>query len=408
MAKNTIYEIYYFTRSIYSILNFFASIILSIIFNFFGFNEISSTVCFNAFHNNGVIYTKVGQFIATINILDDVYNNKLNNLYSDGQKEDVDWSYLNHIPVKHIIKKPIGIGSVAQTFKAILNNNDIVCIKISKRYVKYDIYTLSYIIYFLNSILCYINFKNIKYFRIIHDMMQIQNCIDNIIIEYDLSIENKNIISFNNINNLRKNKLYIPNVYSEYTRKNVIVMEYIEGITLNKYRYKDENDIKKKTNIIRDNILSFLTEYSLFHGDIHKGNIIISKDKLYLIDYGLCYSNIDNSIFNIFLLLMSLLHNDYQCYLRILFDIISNTKNEDIKKQFCSLFSKYEYIYKENDIFECYKTKTKINTYSKIDKEIKFFLYKHDILNYNHMIILNSMLLSMMKFIHLVNSDKFY
>jgi len=81
----------------------------------------------------------------------------------------------------------------------------------------------------------------------------------------------------------------IPEVYREISTKRIVVQEKIEGIKitekseLEKEGY-DTNDIGRKL------ILSYLYQLfnkGFFHGDPHPGNLIISKQKIYFIDFGI-------------------------------------------------------------------------------------------------------------------------
>ena len=81
----------------------------------------------------------------------------------------------------------------------------------------------------------------------------------------------------------------IPEVYQEISTKRIVVQEKIEGIkiteksALEKEGY-DTDDIGRKL------ILSYLYQLfnkGFFHGDPHPGNLIISKQKIYFIDFGI-------------------------------------------------------------------------------------------------------------------------
>ncbi len=101
--------------------------------------------------------------------------------------------------------------------------------------------------------------------------------------------------------NLRKHKIYVPKVFSEYCSTRVLVMEFIAGVLMSDYiqakltepeklkTWLAENEVDPSqlaTNMI-NSLFRQLFEDNLYHGDLHPGNIILLKrNKLALIDFG--------------------------------------------------------------------------------------------------------------------------
>lgn len=98
-------------------------------------------------------------------------------------------------------------------------------------------------------------------------------------------------------------KINLPKVYTQYTTNKVIVMEFIDGISVNKLieicGNKESNEYKeliesKKWDITdinrRINVMQIKTVFvdGFFNADPHPSNIIITDDKkVYYIDFGL-------------------------------------------------------------------------------------------------------------------------
>lgn len=98
-----------------------------------------------------------------------------------------------------------------------------------------------------------------------------------------------------NASQLRRNfesseLLYVPEIYWDYTRRNVMVMERISGVAVDDIESLKNNNIELKqlsergveiffTQVFRDNF---------FHADMHPGNIFVSPQGKYIaIDFGI-------------------------------------------------------------------------------------------------------------------------
>ncbi|CAM9425452.1 unnamed protein product [Ectocarpus fasciculatus] len=81
-------------------------------------------------------------------------------------------------------------------------------------------------------------------------------------------------------------KVYIPAVYREGTRRRVLSTEWISGEQLSK---SDPAVIRELITTGVECFLGQLLEMGFFHGDPHAGNLLVNeKGQLVLIDFGLC------------------------------------------------------------------------------------------------------------------------
>lgn len=82
-------------------------------------------------------------------------------------------------------------------------------------------------------------------------------------------------------NNFKNNPvLYVPKIYWDYTRKNVLVMERIHGIPISHIEELKKANIDLKA-LAETGVEIFFTqvfEHSFFHADMHPGNIFVSRD----------------------------------------------------------------------------------------------------------------------------------
>ncbi len=89
-----------------------------------------------------------------------------------------------------------------------------------------------------------------------------------------------------NTSQLRRNfensdVLYVPNIYWDYTRKNILVMERIHGIPVgNIDSLREHNiDLKKLSETGVEIFFTQVFEHNFFHADMHPGNIFVNKDR---------------------------------------------------------------------------------------------------------------------------------
>ena len=81
-------------------------------------------------------------------------------------------------------------------------------------------------------------------------------------------------------------RVYVPEVYSEWTRRRVLVTEWIEG---QKLATSPKEVINELTPVGVECFLVQLLETGFFHADPHPGNLLVTPEGLLaIIDFGLC------------------------------------------------------------------------------------------------------------------------
>ncbi|NEO40558.1 MAG: AarF/ABC1/UbiB kinase family protein [Moorea sp. SIOASIH] len=100
---------------------------------------------------------------------------------------------------------------------------------------------------------------------------------------------------------LKQHKIYVPKIYNKYSKRRVLVMEYIDGVLASDYikvlardpvrvsQWQDENDFEpeKVGETMFISLLRQVFEDNLYHGDLHPGNIIfLRRSKVAFIDMG--------------------------------------------------------------------------------------------------------------------------
>lgn len=284
-------------NSVLILLNICNIIIIKIINFFYKLENYNSKIgnCLkNILINSGPIAIKIGQCISSRDdILPLEICNILSELTTDVEYYDDSDIYYKiyfsnklskcNLNISDCIK--IGSGTIAVVYKTKIDNSDVI-LKIKRPNIKYEIERSFRIIYF------YFMFYSVHSIDICEKLNKLKNVI---LKQIDFGNE------FNELNyfyNIYKNSsdIIIPKTYDKYCSDDVIAMEYIEGIAINKL----SNDMKRRIGKL---LWKFSFESCFIHGkyhsDLHKGNLLLtSNDKLCILDYGLTgkISGFDKSI----------------------------------------------------------------------------------------------------------------
>jgi len=247
-----------------------------------------------------ILYVKMFQAVALNNsLIDEKTNNKLLKFTDNAPwtvndisvKELIELAYKYDINFKDSYEKPINSGMISIVFKAYKKTDGKpVIVKLKRHNIEEKlndaIGNLQIFMYFLSFI------PLIKKY---HLSEVINKNIDIIRSQTDFNNEVKNMIKIkHNCRNLKYVK--IPEVYEEVTQKyqNIIMMEYIDGIKINKIEKYDYDGFAKQ--VMKFGFVTTIV-HGVTHGDLHGGNILFIKDekdekykyKIGVIDFGIIY-----------------------------------------------------------------------------------------------------------------------
>jgi predicted unusual protein kinase regulating ubiquinone biosynthesis (AarF/ABC1/UbiB family) len=105
----------------------------------------------------------------------------------------------------------------------------------------------------------------------------------NLLEETDFRIEARNMKRFYAMFNKNDN-IIIPRIYSKISSRNVIVMEYLPGQTINDLNKEDNIDL---ANVLMSEFIEGVIKYGYLHADPHVGNIAFTRDRcIILYDFG--------------------------------------------------------------------------------------------------------------------------
>lgn len=193
---------------------------------------------------------------------------------------------LNDLP-SHIFKsfsaKPVAAASVGQVHKGMLKDGRIVAVKLLRPKIRETMVTDTLLLYKLATL-----FK--KYMK--QDIFDPVRIVD----EFRLYTENE----LNYMNEARAlevardnfkgiRKVHIPNPIREYCTKDVLVMDFLEGVSLQKAIKKfDKKKRKKLAQEISHIVFKQVFIDGFFHADLHPGNIFVLKhEHIGLLDFGI-------------------------------------------------------------------------------------------------------------------------
>lgn len=195
---------------------------------------------------------------------------------------------------KKFDKKPLASASIAQVHYGVLKNNKAVVVKIRRPNLEEKINKDIELMKFLAELLE-------KYFPQSKDFSPV-----NLIEEFEKSLmrelrldrEAKNIARFRKqfANDPLVN---FPEVYWQYTSSDVLTMEFVEGVKIDRLKnLQRSNGYRPKEIALRGAraIFKQIFEHGFFHADPHAGNVLVGHDNsIYFLDSGMVgYLNEDS------------------------------------------------------------------------------------------------------------------
>ena len=231
----------------------------------------------------GPIYVKFGQLLSTRrDFLPDDLADELQNLQDNVPpfespsiekilSEELD-EETQQIFTK-VASKPFASASVAQVHDATLRNGDQVVIKVIRpgieKTIRKDLMLLRGIANLLQMLSS--TGRRLRLVEIVDDYEKV------IFHELDLRSEAANTSQLAR-NFDSSHDLYIPKVYWDFTRKNILVTEKINGIQVSNIEELKRHNIDLKI-LAETGVNIFFTqvfEHNFFHADMHPGNIFVS------------------------------------------------------------------------------------------------------------------------------------
>jgi len=230
----------------------------------------------------GPIFVKFGQVLSTRrDLLPDDIADELEKLQDqvppfDGEKAKILIEKAFKQPINTLFKKfdvtPLASASIAQVHAAELPDGSDVIVKVLRPNIKPYIKSDLALMYLAARIVRFFS-KKARRLKPVELVAEFEHTIMN---ELNLEREAANASQLRR-NFLHSDKMYVPKVYWDYVRKNVMVMERIYGIRISntKALSKAGTNFKK---LAEDGVEIFFTQVlrdSFFHADMHPGNLFV-------------------------------------------------------------------------------------------------------------------------------------
>ena len=242
----------------------------------------------------GPSFIKIGQMLSLRSeILPQAYCDTLSDLQMDcdpmpfedtlAALEDVYGSRFHDI-FRKIDPKPLGSASLAQVHKAELSNGDVVAVKVQRPGVRA---VMAQDIDVMRSVA-----KHVSRFMKDTQMLDLRDVVEELwatfLEETDFMKEANNLREFAELN---KDVVFIscPKPYMEYCTESVLVMEYIEGVSIRDTKRLKElgYDLDEIGLKVMDNYATQILEHGFFHADPHPGNLFVHEGKVVYLDLGI-------------------------------------------------------------------------------------------------------------------------
>ena len=184
---------------------------------------------------------------------------------------------------EYISEKSIGSASMAQVHKAKLKTGEIVAIKVQRKNI-YETMTMDVRLLKKAIILLHLRLlvKSIDLNSVLDEIYNVAKE------EMNFEIEAKHLEEFRE-NNIDITYIGVPKIYKNYITKKVLVMDFIQGISLNE-KQKLENagyDIQEIGMKLANNYIKQALDDGFFHADPHQDNIFVYEGKIIYLDLGM-------------------------------------------------------------------------------------------------------------------------
>ncbi|MCD8068040.1 MAG: AarF/UbiB family protein [Lachnospiraceae bacterium] len=182
-----------------------------------------------------------------------------------------------------IQEKPRGSASIAQVHRAALRTGEQVVVKVQRQGI-YEI--ISQDVRLLHRLIRFLPPVSIKNMADLDQMLEeIWSAAKE---EMDFVMEAANMREFS-----RRNKgiafISSPKVYEQYSSAHILVMEYIDGYSIDDKEalLKNGYNLRETAQKLADNYMKQIIYDGFFHADPHAGNIRIRDGKIVWIDLGM-------------------------------------------------------------------------------------------------------------------------
>ncbi len=294
------------------------------------------------FEELGPAAVKLGQLLASReDIFDESFINQMQVLRDrvtpvpfDEVKEVIKTSLGADIEsiFESIDENPIGTASIGVVYAGKLKSGEDVVIKVKRpnidRMIETDFSILLFLIHQVEKVSEEVRYLGLS--RAIEDFgKSLQS-------ELNFHIEALNCqrLKTNLSKHDKENVFYIPEVYTQYCSRDVMVMERLKGVPFSRVREHDPQIIEKISDRLESGVHLFLKTFlqdGFFHADLHGGNFFyLENGQIGLIDFGLMGSLGKNSRKSFVAIIYALLTFNYENLVYEFLDVAEYDRIPDV------------------------------------------------------------------------------
>lgn len=247
-----------------------------------------------AFEDLGPTFIKLGQLLATRpDLIPPEYTEEFKKFHDQVtplQFAEIEGVLRNHFGTSldsvfsNFEKEALAAGSIAQVHLARLATGEKVVVKIQRPGVESVITEDIGVLYLIAELIE----KYVPEAKPFNPMAVVDEFARTVDLETNFVIEANNIRRFQE-NFASEPSIKIPEVYSKFSGKRVLVLERLEGIPLSQKNALDQEGINPEA-VLRIGLRCYLKMVftdGLFHGDLHAGNMfVLPNNRIGLIDFG--------------------------------------------------------------------------------------------------------------------------
>lgn len=279
-----------------------------------------------AFEELGTSYIKFGQIISNrpdvlpLELIQEFekFQDRVSPVPTDKIKTALESAYKRPLDqiFEHIDFNPIASASMAQVHRARLINGEEVVLKVQRPEITENIEADIYILYNLAEF-AERHFPEAKVYQISGLVRMFERSIKK---ELNFRLEAGNILRFQR-NFAGNEKIHVPDVYPKLCSREVLCMEYIDGVKVTNLKALEEMGIDRRQLALDGINLYFqqVFEHGFFHADPHPGNFFVMRDKkVCFIDFGMMGTIIESDKILLGDLMLSLARRDEKGLIRVM------------------------------------------------------------------------------------------
>ncbi|MGE5328653.1 MAG: ABC1 kinase family protein [Deltaproteobacteria bacterium] len=245
-------------------------------------------------------------------LIENEFDNKLENIY------------------KEFEEKPFASASIAQVHYARLNSGKQVAVKVQRpgieKIIDIDLNILKDIAYFIDN-----HTRYGKMYEFTNVVIEFENTLKN---ELDFTKEGQNAETFKK-NFIKEKEIAVPEIKWIYTTRQILTMEYIDGVRIDDFEKLEQAGINKKRlgRKLAASIFNQIIRDGFFHADPHPGNIKILPDgTIVFLDFGMVGVLSESRKRAITKFFIGVTYRESNLVVKALVDLDNQPKSHNLKK----------------------------------------------------------------------------